>query len=63
MKMFCNQTFWDEQSHFELILSTIFAWKSMINLNLMLMMTFDLICAQRRNNILNKDFSTISHTL
>ncbi len=30
VKTLCNQTLWDEQSHFELILSAIFAWRSMI---------------------------------
>jgi hypothetical protein len=63
VKTLCNQTFWDEQSHFELIFSAIFAWKSMMSLNLMLTTTFDLICAQQRDNILNKDLSTISHVL
>jgi hypothetical protein len=61
VKTFCSQTFWDEQSYFELILSAIFAWKSTMSLNSMMTMTFDSICAQRRNNILNKDLSTISH--
>jgi hypothetical protein len=63
MKTLCSQTFWDKQSHFELILSAIFAWISMMNLNSKMTMTFDSICEQRRDNILNKDFSTISHVL
>ncbi len=63
VKTFCNQTFWDEQSHFELIFSAIFAWKSMMSLSSMMTTTFDLIYMQRRNNILNKNLSTISHVL
>jgi hypothetical protein len=61
VKTFCNQTFWNEHSHFELILLAIFAWKSMMNLSSMITTTFDSICAQRRNNILNRNLSTISH--
>jgi hypothetical protein len=45
VKTFCNQTLWDEQSHFELILSTIFAWKSMMSLSSVLTTTFNSICA------------------
>jgi hypothetical protein len=63
VKTLCNQTLWDEQSHFELILSAIFAWKSMMSLSSMMTTTFDSVCAQRRNNILNKDLSTILHAL
>jgi hypothetical protein len=61
VKTLCNQTFWNEQSHFELILSAIFAWKSMMSLNSMMTTTFDSICVQRRDNILSKNLSTISH--
>jgi hypothetical protein len=63
VKTLCNQTLWNELSHFELILSAIFAWKSMISLNSMMTSTFDSIYAQRRDNILNRNLSTISHTL
>jgi hypothetical protein len=63
VKTLYSQTFLNEQSHFELILSAISAWKSMMSLISMLTTTFDSICAQRRDNILNKDFSTISHAL
>jgi hypothetical protein len=61
VKTFCNQTFWDEKSHFELILSTIFAWKSMMSLNSKFATTFNSICAQRRDNIQNKNLLTIWH--
>jgi hypothetical protein len=63
MKTFYNRTFLNEQSHFELISSTIFAWISMMSFSSMMTITFDSICAQRRNNILSKDFSTILHVL
>ncbi len=63
VKTLCSQTFWDEQSHFELILSATFAWISMMNLSSMMTTTFDSICAQRRNSILSRDLSTISHAL
>jgi hypothetical protein len=63
VKTLCNQTFWDEQFHFELILSTIFAWKSMMSFSSMLTTMFNSMCAQRRDNILSKDLSTISHVL
>jgi hypothetical protein len=47
VKTFCNWTLLNEQSHFELIFSTSFAWKSMMSLNSMMTTTFDLIM---RNN-------------
>jgi hypothetical protein len=58
-----HRTFLNKQSHFELILSTIFAWKSIISLNFIMTTTFDSKCAQRRNNILSKNLSTIWHVL
>jgi hypothetical protein len=61
MKTLCNQTFWNEQSHFELILSTTFAWISMMNFNSELTTTFNSIYAQRRDSILSRNHSTISH--
>ncbi len=61
VKTFCNQTLWNKQSHFELIFSAIFAWTLMMSFNSMLTTTFDSICTQRRDNILSRDLSTISH--
>ncbi len=61
VKTLCNQTLWNEQSHFELILSAIFCMNINFESQSKLKTMFDSIFAQPRDKILNIFFLTIWH--